>query len=59
MPARFEDQLLSRFKEVLPEGVKVILLADRGFADGVLNWGTRGTFLFWFDKKQEIDCFLP
>jgi len=31
--ARFEDQLLSRFKDVLPEGVEVILLADRGFAD--------------------------
>lgn len=31
--SRFEDQLLSRFKEVLPPGVKVILLADRGFAD--------------------------
>ena len=30
---RFEDQLLSRFKDVLPEGVEVILLADRGFAD--------------------------
>ena len=31
--ARFEDQLLSRFKDVLPEDVEVILLADRGFAD--------------------------
>ena len=31
--ACFEDQLLSRFKDVLPEGVEVILLADRGFAD--------------------------
>lgn len=31
--ARYEDQLLSRLKEVLPEGVTVTLLADRGFAD--------------------------
>jgi hypothetical protein len=31
--ARYEDQLLSRLKGVLPEGVEVVLLADRGFAD--------------------------
>lgn len=31
--ARYEDQLLSRLKNVLPEGVKILLLADRGFAD--------------------------
>jgi Transposase DDE domain len=31
--ARYEDQLLSRLKDVLPEGVEVLLLADRGFAD--------------------------
>ena len=31
--ARYEDQLLSRLKEVLPRDVKVLLLADRGFAD--------------------------
>jgi hypothetical protein len=31
--ARYEDQLLSRLKTVLPAGVKVTLLADRGFAD--------------------------
>jgi hypothetical protein len=31
--ARYEDQLLSRLKTVLPDGVKVTLLADRGFAD--------------------------
>jgi len=30
--ARYEDQLLNRFKEVLPVGVKVTLVADRGFA---------------------------
>jgi hypothetical protein len=30
---RYEDQLLSRLKTVLPAGVKVTLLADRGFAD--------------------------
>ena len=29
----YEDELLSRFKEVLPEGVKVTVLADRGFGD--------------------------
>ena len=31
--ARYEDQILSRLKEVLPEGVTVTLVADRGFAD--------------------------
>ena len=31
--ARYEDQLLSRLKTVLPADVKVTLLADRGFAD--------------------------
>lgn len=31
--ARFEDQLLSQLKEVLPIDVKVTLIADRGFAD--------------------------
>jgi hypothetical protein len=29
----FEDQLLKRFREVIPEGVKVTVLADRGFGD--------------------------
>jgi len=29
----FEDQLLVRFREVLPKGVHVILMADRGFGD--------------------------
>ena len=31
--ARYEDQLLSQLKTILPEGVEVLLLADRGFAD--------------------------
>ena len=31
--ARYEDQLLSRLKSVLPENVKVTIVADRGFAD--------------------------
>jgi len=31
--ARYEDQLLSRLKEILPTDVEVLLLADRGFAD--------------------------
>jgi hypothetical protein len=30
---RYEDELLRRFKEVLPKGVRVIVLADRGFGD--------------------------
>lgn len=29
----YEDELLVRFKEVLPKGVKVTVLADRGFGD--------------------------
>lgn len=32
--ARYEDQILSRLKEVLPSSVvKVVIIADRGFAD--------------------------
>jgi Transposase DDE domain len=31
-----EDRLLERFREVLPEGVKVTVLADRGFGDQAL-----------------------
>ena len=31
--ARYEDQLLSRLKELLPCDVKVTVLADRGFSD--------------------------
>lgn len=31
--ARYEDQLLSRLKEILPRQVDVTVLADRGFAD--------------------------
>ena len=31
--SKHEDTLLERFREVLPEGVKVTILADRGFGD--------------------------
>lgn len=31
--ARYEDQILSRLKEIIPSHVKVTVLADRGFAD--------------------------
>lgn len=31
--ARYEDQLLSRLRDVLPDCIEVTLLADRGFAD--------------------------
>lgn len=31
--ARYEDQLLSRLKAVIPEHVKITVVADRGFAD--------------------------
>ena len=31
--ARYEDQLLSRLKDIVPLGVHVTLVADRGFAD--------------------------
>ena len=30
---RFEDELLSRFKEVIPDELQVTVLADRGFGD--------------------------
>ena len=29
----YEDQLLSRLKDTLPKGVKVTVVADRGFAE--------------------------
>ena len=31
--ARYEDQILSRLKEIIPIDVKVTVLADRGFSD--------------------------
>lgn len=31
--ARYEDQILTRLKEIIPSHVKVTVLADRGFAD--------------------------
>jgi len=31
--ARYEDQILSRLKEIIPMDVKVTVLADRGFSD--------------------------
>src|SRR5690606_7820795 len=31
--ARYEDQILSRLKEIIPPHVKVTILADRGFSD--------------------------
>jgi hypothetical protein len=30
---QYEDDLLFRFKDVLPEGVRVLIVADRGFGD--------------------------
>ena len=45
---RYEDELLLRFKEVLPVGVKVTLLADRGFGDQKLFEFLRHTLGFEF-----------
>ena len=45
---RYEDELLLRFKEVLPKGVKVTLLADRGFGDQKLFEFLRHTLGFEF-----------
>jgi hypothetical protein len=45
---QYEDELLLRFKEVLPEGVKVTLLADRGFGDQKLFEFLRGSLGFDF-----------
>ena len=45
---RYEDELLQRFKEVLPAGVKVTLLADRGFGDQKLFEFLRHTLGFEF-----------
>ena len=44
----YEDELLVRFKEVLPAGVKVTLLADRGFGDQKLFAFLRHTLGFAF-----------
>ena len=44
----YEDELLLRFKEVLPAGVKVTLLADRGFGDQKLFEFLRHTLGFKF-----------
>lgn len=45
---QYEDELLLRFKEVLAEGVKVTLLADRGFGDQKLFEFLRHTLGFEF-----------
>lgn len=45
---RYEDELLQRLKDVLPEGVKVTLLADRGFGDQKLFEFLRHTLGFEF-----------
>lgn len=45
---QYEDELLVRFKEVLPAGVKVTLLADRGFGDQKLFEFLRYTLGFEF-----------
>ena len=45
---QYEDELLHRFKEVLPEGVKVTLFADRGFGDQKLFEFLRETLGFDF-----------
>ena len=44
----FEDQLLLRLKEVVPAGVKVTVLADRGFGDQKLFEFLRHTLGFEF-----------
>ena len=44
----YEDRLLLRFKQVLPEGVRVTLLADRGFGDQKLFHFLRETLGFEF-----------
>ena len=48
--ARYEDQLLSRFKEVLPNDVKVTLVADRGFASS--------KFLEFLEKTLKFDYLI-
>lgn len=48
--SRYEDQLLSRLKNVLPEGVKVTLLADRGFADQ--------KFFRFLDEELQFDYII-
>lgn len=48
--ARYEDQLLSRLKAVLPAGVKVTLLADRGFADQ--------KFFRFLDEELKFDYII-
>jgi len=46
---RYEDEVLTRFKEVLPEGVKkVTVLADRGFGDHKLMHFLRDDLEFDF-----------
>ncbi|RLB86672.1 MAG: IS4 family transposase [Deltaproteobacteria bacterium] len=45
---RYEDEVLTRFKEVLPPGVKVVVLADRGFGDHKLMHFLRDDLEFDF-----------
>jgi hypothetical protein len=50
----FEDDLIERFKEVLPSGVRVTLLADRGFGDQKLYQMLAGFGFDYVIRFREI-----
>ncbi len=56
--ARYEDQMLSKLKEVLPNDVKLTLLTDRGFADqkffNFLENELKFNFIIRFKKGTEL-----
>ena len=56
--ARYEDQMLSKLKEVLPKDVVITLLADRGFADqkffNLLENELKFNFIIRFKKGTEL-----
>lgn len=56
---RFEDELLGLLASVLPEGVRVTLLADRGFGDvklyGLLRDHFGWDFVIRFRAKTEVE----
>jgi len=44
----YEDQVLKKFREVVPEGIEVTIVADRGFADQALYTFLREELKFHF-----------
>ena len=55
---RYEYELLARLREVLPDGVKVTVLADRGFADCKLFYALAEELAFEYVIRLRGDVYV-